>query len=97
MIVKKHITGDKRLILAICDEDLLGKVIEDGKKQIDLTAEFYMGIVTGEEETLDLMHKAYVVNAVGKDSVACCIKAKLVDEKQVSRIGGIPFVQLVFC
>ena len=43
MIVKKHITQDKRLILAVCDKELLGRCFEESSLQLDLRGEFYNG------------------------------------------------------
>lgn len=43
MIVKMHKTQDNRIVLAVCDNDLLDKKFEEGKMQLDLTSYFYKG------------------------------------------------------
>ena len=42
MIVKIH-NNEGRLILAICDKDILGKKFVEEKKQLDLSSGFYKG------------------------------------------------------
>ena len=49
MIVKKHVTQDRRLLLAICDSSLKGKKFVVGEKQLDLTSGFYAGEEMGED------------------------------------------------
>jgi len=65
MIVKEHINEGK-LILALCDKNLLGKKIEDQNIQLDLSSSFYKGEEADIEELKKLIKKAYIINAVGK-------------------------------
>jgi hypothetical protein len=96
MIVKKHVTEDRRLILAICDYALIGSVIEEGNKRLDLSADFYRGESKSEEETVKLIGKAFSVNAVGEKSVALCIKEGVASKGDIKSIKKIPYLQLVF-
>ena len=69
IIAKKHLTQGKRRILAVCDEELFGKNLEEGKRHLDLCADFYRG------ETITLMKKAFSINAAGKNlsgAASCC-------------------------
>lgn len=95
MIIKKHMAEGRRLILAVCDEELLGQRFEENKKQLDLTASFYGGEKAEEAEVIRLLGMAYIVNAAGKKSVRCCIKADLCNEKEVPKIKGIPYFHAV--
>ena len=53
MIVKKHSQNNK-LVLAICDEDLLGKTIEENDLILDLKSDFYRGEEMNETELKQL-------------------------------------------
>ncbi|MBW3021743.1 DUF424 family protein, partial [Candidatus Woesearchaeota archaeon] len=55
MIVKKHISHDGRIIVAICDSDLIGKRFEENDKQLDLKSEFYNGESKTEQECLEII------------------------------------------
>lgn len=95
MIIKKHTAEGKRLILAICDDALLGKKFEEGKKQLDISNEFYGGDKASEDETMKLIERAYIVNAVGEEAVGCCVKAGLCKKQDALSIKGIPYFQAV--
>jgi hypothetical protein len=42
MYFKKHITKD-RIIIAICDEKLIGKKFSEGEYVLDISEKFYKG------------------------------------------------------
>lgn len=94
MIVKAHFSQNK-LILAVCDKDIFNKKFVEGDLQIDLTCDFYKGEERKKEETVALMKKAYIVNAVGKESVDCCIKAGITDKNKIKKIKNIPYAYMV--
>jgi len=95
MIVKKHKTRDGKLILAICDSDLIGKRFEQGKLQLDLTTDFYKGEEKSESEILLMIQQAYILNLVGEKSVKLALKQGLIDETHILNIQGIPHAQCV--
>jgi hypothetical protein len=96
MIVKKHVTSDRRLILAICDDSIIGTIIEEDGKVLDLSADFYKGENKDEEETARLIGKAYTANVVGEKSVALCIKQGVAEKEDVRFVKKTPYLQLVF-
>jgi hypothetical protein len=97
MIIKQHVTPDKRLILAICDDELLGKTYCEGKKQLNLSSDFYRGTKVEDNEARVLLIKAYAINAVGKAAVSLCIKAELAEPDNIRKIKGVPFLLLTRC
>ena len=94
MIAKKHI-NQGRLILAVCDSDLLGKSYTEGKKQLDLKSSFYKGEETKEKEIEELMKQACMINLVGKKSVDLALKNKYIGKESVIFIAKIPHVQVL--
>ena len=95
IIVKKHITHDGQIIMAMCDEDILGNSFEEGEAVLDLTSEFYKGEAISEEERNEMADEAHLINAAGKESVAWVIKRGLADEENIIRIHGVPNVQIL--
>jgi hypothetical protein len=95
MLVKKHKTRDGKLILAICDSDLIGKKYEQGKLQLDLTNDFYKGEEKTESEILLMFQEAYILNLVGEKSVKLALKQGFIDETHILNIQGIPHAQCV--
>ncbi len=94
MIVKAHFSNN-RLILAVCDKDILNKKFLEGNLQLDLTSDFYKGEEKTEHEVLAMMKNAYIVNAVGKKAVECCVKAGIVDKNKIKKIKNIPYAYMV--
>jgi|TARA_B100001971_G_C17875651_1_gene375480 hypothetical protein len=94
MIVKKHL-NEGRLVLAICDNNLIGKKIEEGKLQLDLTSEFYKGEDMSEEELKTIIKKAYMINVVGKKIIDFLIKNKNIDIDDIIFIKKVPHAQVV--
>jgi len=91
--VKKHETY--RLIIAVCDCDLIGKKFEQGNKQLDLKKDFYEGDKKEEADVIELLRNAQrndaTFNIVGKNSVNAAIKAGIVSKKGIMKIQGIPY------
>jgi len=95
MIVKKHSTPDKMLVLAVCDKELLGKRFENQEAQLDLTTEFYKGEEMSKEQVTALMKKAYIVNMVGENAIKSGIEADIVSKSNIIRIKNIPHAQVL--
>jgi hypothetical protein len=90
-----NIIKSYRNIVAICDEELLGKYFSEGKLQLEVKKSFYYGEPYSEDEVILIMKKMFkedaTFNIVGENSVNAAIKAGIIDESCVKRIQGIPF------
>ncbi|TKJ17401.1 hypothetical protein CEE44_02600 [Candidatus Woesearchaeota archaeon B3_Woes] len=95
MIVKTHQTEDKRILLVVCDNEILGKKFEEGNKQLDLTSDFYKGIEKTELEVCDLMRNCDMINLVGEKVINLAIKEGVIDSEHVKKISDIPYAQVV--
>lgn len=95
MIVKVHKTQDGRKIVAICDNDLIGKKFGEGNLQLDLSSSFYRGEEMSEEGIIRLIESSYIVNIVGEKSIKLAIKWGIVDKGNIIKIKNIPQVQAI--
>lgn len=97
IFLKKH-ASEQGAIIAMCDEELIGKVLKQGKLQIDLEkyAGFYKGVLLSEEEALAAVveEEIYSANVVGERSVAIMVSKGIVRMHEVKRVGRVPFVQV---
>jgi hypothetical protein len=93
MIAKTHTNRDGRILIAVCDSDLLGQKFEEGTLQLDLASDFYNGTEMTPEEIGDLIRNADMVNLVGKESVQLGIAEQVIEQSQIKHIKGIPFAQ----
>ena len=94
MIAKIH-NKDKGYVLAVCDNELLGKKFSEGDKQLDLTSDFYKGEDMTEDDVADLMRNAEIVNIVGEKSVALAIREEIATKEDVMLVEGVPHVEII--
>jgi len=92
MIVKVHKRADKTIV-AICDDDLLGKKFEQGELQLDLTSNFYKGEKIDDKEACDLIRNADIVNLVGEKAIKLGIQEGVIEEDHILKIDNIPHAQ----
>lgn len=96
MLVKKHRAPDGRMILAVCDSELIGKKFTEGKHQLDLTGDFYKGEKTDEEQLKSLLRKAYSASFAGEKSVSAAVRLGFVDDDNIIRIKGVSYAIVLF-
>ncbi|MFO8016644.1 MAG: DUF424 family protein [Candidatus Woesearchaeota archaeon] len=93
MIVKVHKGADGKKVIAVCDTDIAGRRFEEGELQLDLGSPFYNGEEMAEEKLENELKGPCSVNITGEESVKFFTDRKLVDEKNIIRIKGIPHAQ----
>ena len=85
----------KDIMVAVCDEDLLGKKFRDGNLKLEINEKFYGGRLVPIEEGVKAVKEATIANVVGEKIINELKKEKLVIEEAIIRIAGIPHVQIV--
>lgn len=95
MISIKIYKQGKELLVAACDEKLLGKKFEENKFQLEVKKEFYGGKLVNSEILKTYLEDATIANLVGQETIKCAIKAKIIDPSCVIKIKGIPHAQMV--
>tara|TARA_B100000315_G_C14389128_1_gene501085 strand:- start:180 stop:473 length:294 start_codon:yes stop_codon:yes gene_type:complete len=97
MFIKIH--KSYRIVVSICDSDLIGKTFEEGKFQIDIREKFYKGEEVSKEKALEILkdqvREDATFNIVGEESIKTALEAQIISEESVKRIDNIP-VALVF-
>ncbi|MDD5023031.1 MAG: DUF424 family protein [Candidatus ainarchaeum sp.] len=95
MYLKIHQTKDGKVIAA-CDRELIGKVLEEDKYYIDLKtySSFYKGELCTEKQLADAFANFYSANLIGKKTTSVAISKKLVSEEDIILIKGFPFIQI---
>jgi hypothetical protein len=92
MLIKIH--NSYRRIVAICDNELVGKKLEEGQRVIDIRESFYKGEEKNEEEILNILEEYSgddaTFNIVGENSVKIALKSGLIQPEGVVKIQGIP-------
>lgn len=85
----------QNVVLAVCDCDLLGRTLKQGKIVFRVKAEFYKGRKATLDEAVSLINNSTIVNLVGKCCVEKAIAEGYVHPDAVLKIEGIPHAQIV--
>jgi len=83
-----------RNIVAVADSNLIGKIFEEGIKQIDIRESFFKGEEADEKKVIEVLKdmdkEDAIFNIVGRKSIECGIKAGVIRKEGVIEIDGIP-------
>jgi hypothetical protein len=85
----------KNVLLAVCDCDLLGRTLREGKIVFHVKDDFYNGRKATLDEAVGLINNSTIVNLVGKNCVEKAISKGYVHPEAVLKIEGIPHAQIV--
>jgi hypothetical protein len=85
----------KNVLLAICDSELLGLTLREGKIVFHVKEDFYNGGKTSVEEAVDMIKNSTIVNLIGKNCVEKAISKGYVHPEAVLLINGVPHAQIV--
>ena len=92
--VKVHRKG-RDVLVAVCDEALLGREIQAGDLKLRVKEEFYGGVRVRVSEIASYLEEATIVNALGNDVVSELAKLIEVVMDAAVDIGGVLHVQLL--
>ncbi|PSQ25245.1 DUF424 domain-containing protein [Halobacteriales archaeon QS_9_68_17] len=94
MIVNERET-EEGLLVAVCDDDLLGETFEEGNVSLTVTEEFYGGESVDEAAVVDSLARATVANIVGREAVGLAVEEGFVDEANVLEVESTLHAQLL--
>ena len=95
MILNERDTDDG-LLVAVCDDGLLGETFADGDVSLTVTEEFYGGDPAGPERVAESLARCTTANLVGHEAVALAIDHGFVDEENVLDVDGTRHAQLLW-
>jgi uncharacterized protein len=94
-----NILKSYREVVAICDSDILGKVFEEGKKQLFLKESFYKGEEKSSEEVKKIMKNLSMedatFNLAGEKTIELALKTKILGKKEIKTVAGIPYALIL--
>jgi hypothetical protein len=91
----KSTNHGRETLVACCDAELLGEILEGGRAPFKVSEGFYRGILMEAEEALEFIKRGTIVNLVGQRIVEAAIGAKLVHPEAILYLGKIPHAQIV--
>lgn len=83
------------VLLSICDSEILGKTLREGKIVFQVKKDFYRGSRVDVEEAVSMIDNSTIVNMIGKNVVKRAIEKGYVHPEAVLHIEGVPHAQIV--
>lgn len=83
------------VLLSICDSEILGKTLCEGKIVFQVKEDFYRGSRVDVEEAVSMIDNSTIVNMIGKNVVKRAIEKGYVHPEAVLHIEGVPHAQIV--
>ena len=83
-------------IVAVCDEDLIGKVLENKDIYMDLDKYrgFYIGSLADQKKVMEALKGFESANIVGTESVSIALSMGIITKKDVMYIKKTPYIQI---
>ena len=84
------------LVVAACDEELIGRELPVGDRgrTVQISAYFYGERTVSEEELLWAIRRATVVNLLGDRVLALAKREGFVAEEGLGKLGGVPHAEI---
>ena len=82
------------ILVNMCDEELVGKTVEEGTLKVTLSKDFYSGEVVDKGEALRLIRTCSVINLAGTRSVSLAVENKVGAPEAVREIDEVPFLMI---
>ena len=82
-------------VVAICDNDLIGKEFDEGELYLKISESFYNGESKTIEEVEEIMINEDNLNLVGEKTIKIALNLKLINEKNIIKVQGVPHAQII--
>ena len=97
ILVKLH--KSYRIVVAVCDSELIGKKFEEGIKQLDVRERFYKGEEKSFDEVVEIFkfqkREDSTFNIVGKNSINAAKVAGIISDEGIRYIEKIPYTLIL--
>jgi hypothetical protein len=91
----KTVVRGKNMVVAVCDEEILGQTLQGGRVPFKVSESFYKGTLGDVDEAITAMKHGTICNLVGKTIVEAAIDCKMVHERAIIYFGDIPHAQII--
>lgn len=94
MIWIKEYSTQGEILLAACDDDILGKTFSEGELELVVSESFYGGEKVDGVSFISFLKKATIANLVGKKVIEIALELRLISEDCILEIDGVPHAQI---
>lgn len=82
------------ILVNICDEELVGRTVSEGRLQVHRSADFYSGEVVDAGEALRLIRTCQIINLAGSRSVSLAVDNDMGAPEAIREIEQVPFLMI---
>ncbi|HLD10865.1 MAG TPA: DUF424 family protein [Candidatus Nanoarchaeia archaeon] len=93
--IKTH-ESIRSYVIAIADENLIGKKIKDKIIEINISEQFYKGQLCNEKKAAILLQECPNINIIGKNIIKLAKKLNLINEENIVYFKNVPHCQ-IYC
>tara|TARA_B100001750_G_scaffold228999_1_gene223979 strand:- start:56 stop:352 length:297 start_codon:yes stop_codon:yes gene_type:complete len=91
----KIISRNGNTMLNMCDSELLGKEVSDGKIAMKINKNYYHDEFVEQEEAEQLIKKSNNINLVGNNAISLSLNLGIGSKQSVKLIDNIPFLIII--
>ena len=81
-------------IVNVCDSELIGRTLVEGKLKMHISKDFFGGDLVGEEEATKIIKESAMLSLAGERSVSIALANKLGSPHAIREIEGVPFLMI---
>jgi hypothetical protein len=94
IVMRVHRRGSE-IVIAACDEELLGRVLKIGSRTYEISSSFYGSLKVENETLLIHLRQATMANLLGERTVRLAVKAGVVEQDATSHLDGVLHAEMV--
>lgn len=93
--VKTHHSRSGEIVVAVCDEELIGRKLKlSSGASVEVAESFYKGVLVVEKDVVEYIKMGTIINLLGEKAVFTAIKHGFARRDSVIYVDGIPHLQL---
>jgi len=81
-------------VVNVCDADLIGRTLSEGRLRMHISREFFGGSLVEEEEAVRIIKESTMLSLAGERSVGIALTHRLGSPEAVRVIEGVPFLMI---
>ena len=82
-------------LVSMCDDDVLGRELDDGKIHLSVKKKFYEGDKIDSVKMEEYLDQASIANLVGRNCIEKAQELGYVDEENIITVEEVPHAQFV--
>jgi hypothetical protein len=90
----RSITWKNSSLVNVCDAELIGRTLSEGRLKMHISKEFFGGELVEEEEAVKIIKESAMISLAGERSVNMALSNKLGSPQAVREIEGVPFLMI---